>query len=392
MPRFLRDRSEGHQQRATTLELFYDLVFVFAITQISHHLLVHLSWAGVLQSAVMLVAVWWSWNYTTWVTNELDPESPVVRGVVVALMLLSLLMAVAIPDAFGDRALLFAVPYVVLQVGRHVFLALVTADRGSPERERAVRILLWFAVAGTFWVAGAVLDDPTRTVLWLVAVLVDLAGPVSTYRVPGLPRLDPSRWDVVAAHFAERFQLFVIIALGESIVITGATTAELTLDAPRSTAFVVAFLGSAAFWWLYFGDGATRAEHRLAAAGNRSTQVARDAYTYLHVLLVAGIILAAVGDELVIAHPGEHLHLPEAAVVVAGPAVYLLAQVLFRLRISGAVSVPPLLGAVLCLACLAVSTTVPALALALLLLAVVVAVVAAEGRPTARRRRAAAVA
>ncbi|GAB2912091.1 low temperature requirement protein A [Rhodococcus aerolatus] len=387
MPRFLRDRSPGHQQRATALELFYDLVFVFAVTQVSHHLLVHLTWTGVLQSAIMLVAVWWSWNYTTWVTNELDPESSVVRGLVVTLMLLSLLMAVAIPDAFGDRALLFAVPYVVLQVGRHLFLALVTADRGTPERERALRILVWFGAAGALWLAGALVDGPARTVLWVVAVVVDLAGPVSTYRVPGLPRLDPSRWDVVAEHFAERFQLFIIIALGESIVITGATTAELTLDPARSTAFVVAFLGSAAFWWLYFGDGAARAERRLAAAGTRSTQVARDAFTYLHVLLVAGIILAAVGDEIVIGHPGEHLHLPEASVVVAGPAVYLLGQTLFRWRTSGAVPVAPLVGGVACLAVLAVSTALPALVLALLLLAVVVVVVGAGARPAARRPR-----
>ena len=374
MPRFLRDRSAGHQQRATTLELFYDLVFVFAITQVSHHLLVHLSWSGALQSAIMLVAVWWSWNYTTWVTNELDPDAPAVRGMVVALMLASLLMAVAIPDAFGDRALLFALPYVALQVGRHLFLAFVTADRGTQERERAVRILVWFTAAGVFWITGAVVDDPVRAVLWVVAVLVDLGGPVSTYRIPGRPRMPQNSWDVEAEHFAERFQLFIIIALGESIVITGATTAELTIDASRAAAFVVAFLGSAALWWLYFGDGAARTEARLATAGDGRVGVARDAYTYLHVVLVAGIILTAVGDELVIAHPTEHLHLGEAVVVCAGPAVFLLGQLLVRLRIAGALAVPTLVGALVCIGLILLGTVVPALVLAAALLVVVVAV------------------
>ncbi len=387
MGRFERDRSEGNEQHATTLELFYDLVFVFAVTQVSHHLLGHLSWAGAGQSAILLVAVWWSWNYTTWVTNELDPESPVVRMVIVGVMLGSLLMAVAIPRAFGDRALLFAGAYVAIQVGRHLFLTYVAAERGTPGRDRASRILVWFYASGALWIAGALADGTARSLLWVLAVLIDLAGPLTTYVLPFRRAVAASTWDVEASHFAERFQLFIIIALGESIVITGATTADLTLDTARWTAFVVAFFGTAALWWLYFNYAAGMAGRRLALAGDERTSMARDAYTYLHAVLVAGIIVAAVGDELVIAHPTETLPTPEVLAVVGGPALYLLAHVLFRLRLAGSLSRKRLAGALACLACGLLGGVVSGLVLALLVLGVLVAVIVAEQVSGARRTR-----
>src|SRR5919202_5987465 len=154
-----RRRVTGQEQRATSLELFYDLVFVFAITQVSHLLLEHLTWVGVGQALLALLVVWWSWNYTTWVTNELDPESISVRLLMIALMLASLLMAVAIPQAFGERALLFAGSYVAIQVGRHLFLTFVAAEPGTIERERAGRILTWFVAAGALWVAGSLVGE-----------------------------------------------------------------------------------------------------------------------------------------------------------------------------------------------------------------------------------------
>src|SRR4051812_38247073 len=160
MTHFARLRGQD-EQRTTNLELFYDLVFVFAITQISHHLLEHLTWEGAGQSALLLLVVWWSWNYTTWVTNELDTESAVVRLLMIALMLASLMMAVAIPQAWGDDALLFAGAYVAIQVGRHAFLTFAAAGPGTLERQRAGRILTWFVAAGVFWIAGAVADGPT---------------------------------------------------------------------------------------------------------------------------------------------------------------------------------------------------------------------------------------
>src|SRR3954466_1759114 len=286
MTRFARPRGEG-EQRATSLELFYDLVFVFAVTQISHHLLGHLTWAGAGQSALLLLVVWWSWNYTTWVTNELDPESPVVRVLMIGLMLASLMMAVAIPHAFEDDALLFVGSYLAIQVGRHAFLTFVAAGRGELERERAGRILTWFVAAGVFWVAGAVADGEARTALWLIALAIDYSGPVALFWIPGRPFVGEAAWQVSTAHFSERFGLFIIIALGESIVITGATVSAADPDAPILAAFAPAFLVTAAMWWLYFTYVARIAERRLELAPNR-TRTARDAYTYLHVVLGAG--------------------------------------------------------------------------------------------------------
>jgi low temperature requirement protein LtrA len=386
-PRASLRRQPGVEQHATTLELFYDLVFVFAITQVSHLLLDHLTWIGAGQATLALLVVWWSWNYTTWVTNELDPDSIVVRLLLIGLMLASLLMAIAIPDAFGDKALLFAGSYVAIQVGRHLFLTFVAAEAGTNERVRAGRILIWFVAAGVLWIAGAIADGSARTMLWLAALAVDYAAPLVTFWVPGLPRLRPEAWqEVGTGHFAERFQLFIIIALGESIVITGATTAEHELSTATIVAFGLAFLITAALWWLYFSLVAAIAERRLAQAVNR-TVLARDAYTYLHVVIVAGILLSAVGDELVIAHPTEELKDAELAAVVAGPALYLLAHVLLRLRMSGTLAGRRLAGSLACLAVAAVGTFAPALVVAGLLFAVLVAVIVGDQIAGARRRQ-----
>jgi low temperature requirement protein LtrA len=386
MPRPSLRREAGVEQRTTTLELFYDLVFVFAVTQVSHLLLGHLTWEGAGQAALVLLVVWWSWNYTTWVTNELDPSSSVVRLLLIALMLASLLMAIAIPQAFGAKALLFAASYVAIQVGRHTFLTFVAAERGTIERERAARILTWFLVAGMLWIAGALADGSARTVLWLVALTLDYTAPLVMFWVPGRPRLRPEVWDVGTAHFAERFQLFIIIALGESIVITGATAADLDLTTARITALALAFLSTAALWWLYFNLVAAIAERRLAQAAHR-TLLARDAYTYLHVVIVAGILLSAVGDELVIAHPTDELRSPELIAVVCGPALYLLAHVALRLRMTHTISTRRLAGAVACLGVGGIGTFAPALVVAAVLLAVLVAVIVGDQVAAARRRR-----
>ena len=384
MSRYVRRRGGDEEQHATALELFYDLVFVFAVTQISHLLLEHLTLEGAAQSLLLLMVTWWAWNYTTWATNELDPDAVPVRLMLVAVMLLSLLMAVAIPQAFGDYALLFACSYAALQVGRHSFLAFVAYSRGTPERERAVAVLIWLAAAGALWIAGAVAHDGARTALWLAALAVDYGGPAVTYWVPGRPRLAPEVWDVETAHFAERFQLFIIIALGESIVVTGATTSELDLDAVRLTAFALAFLGSAALWWLYFDYVATVAQRRLLLAENR-TRLARDGYTYLHAVMVAGVIVAAVGDELVIAHPRDELAGAELAAVVAGPAIYLIALALFRLRMAGTLSRKRIAGAFGCIAVAAVGSFVSALTVLALVVTVLIAVIASERIAAARR-------
>jgi low temperature requirement protein LtrA len=384
MSRFQRPRDDGHEQRTTTLELFFDLVFVFAITQVSHLLLDNLTWEGVGHTVLALLVVWWAWNYTTWVTNELDPGSIVVRLMLLGLMFASLLLAVAIPDAFGDRALLFAGAYVAIQVGRHTFLTFGTATRRTIERERSARILVWLTAAGVLWIAGALADGEERTLLWVAALAIDYCAPLVLYWVPGRAKLGEGTWEVGTAHFAERFQLFLIIALGETIVIIGATTAELDLDAARLTALGLAFLSTASLWWLYFDYVARIAERRLELSHDR-TKLARDAYTYLHVVIVAGVILCGVGDELVIAHPTDELPGVEVAAVAGGPALYLLAQALFRLRMAGSIAWKRLVGALACLVVGLVLSSAPALVLAAALVAVLIGVIASERIAAARR-------
>jgi low temperature requirement protein LtrA len=388
MTHFARPRGED-EQRATALELFYDLVFVFAVTQISHHLLAHLNWTGAGQSALLLLVVWWSWNYTTWVTNELDPESPVVRLLMIALMLGSLLMAVAIPHAFGEDALLFIVSYLAIQIGRHTFLTFAAADRGEPERARAGAILVWFCFAAPFWLAGALVDGGSaRTVLWLIALAIDYAAPLLTFPLPGRA-LTIEAWEVETGHFSERFGAFIIIALGESVVVTGATTSELGLDTHTVIAFATAFLATAALWWLYFTGVARIAELRLRKAGSKRTAMARDAYTYLHAVLVAAVVVSAVGDELVIAHPGETLATPELVAVIAGPALYLLAHALFRLRVSGTLGWRRPLGAAVSVVLGAAlgALDASALPIAFALLVVLIAVIAGDQAAANRRSR-----
>src|ERR687893_2381044 len=383
---YSRRRTGGEGQRATTLELFYDLVFVFAITQVSHLLLEHLTWVGVGQSLLVLLVVWWSWNYTTWVTNELDTESISVRLLMISLMLLSLLMAVAIPQAFEGRALLFAASYVAIQVGRHTFLTFFASGPGTVERERAGRVLIWFVAAGVLWIAGALVEGPARVALWILALGLDYLAPLVVYWVPGLRRMAGSVWNVGTEHFAERFQLFIIIALGETIVITGATTADLDLDAAALAAFGSAFVTTAAMWWLYFNYVARIAQRQLELSENRAS-LARDGYTYLHVFMVAGIIVSAVGDELVIAHPTEVLPAAEIAVVVGGPGLYLLAHALFRRRMTGSWGPKRLYGAAGCLAVGAAGPFVPALVLAGLVIAGLSVVIASHPAAAPQRSR-----
>ena len=202
----LRDRSRG-EQRVTPLELFFDLVYVYAITQLSHLLLGHPTVGGALQTLFLLLVVWWAWQYTTWFTNWFDPDALPVRLVMVAVMLASLVMSVAIPEAFGERGLLFALAYVAIQVGRTGFAALVL-NRQHPLGDGFRRILAWFVASGVLWVAGGLAEGEARYVLWLLALGVDYAGPVARYWTPGLGSSRTEEWTIEGAHFAERCQLF----------------------------------------------------------------------------------------------------------------------------------------------------------------------------------------
>ena len=335
----IRTRGEG-EQRATFFELFFDLVYVFAVTQLSHHLVADLSWSGAAQSAFMLIALYWAWTYTTWMTNWFDPDTAPVRLVLVFVMAASLLIAVAIPEGFGAHALLFAGSYAGLQVGRNAFVVAVTPRGGFNRNFR--QILAWSVLSAPLWVTGGIVDaEELRWVLWLSALGMDLIGPLVSYWLPRMGTTPMSQWQIEGAHFGERFQLFVIIALGESIVLAGATASETGLSVDVVAALLLAFLSSTALWWLYFGQVAGTVLERIrAATPEERGQIGRDIYTYLHLPIIAGIVLVAVGDELVIAHPTDALHDAGALVALGGPALFLGGLMASAARLGHAQSVP----------------------------------------------------
>jgi low temperature requirement protein LtrA len=299
-------RQRGHEEaRVGMVELFFDLVFVFAVTQLSHSLLAHLDFTGAVQVTLLLLAVWWVWIYTSWVTNFLDPERVLVRMCLFVLMLAGLLLSSSIPEAFGNRGPVFAGAYVFMQVGRTLFFLWSIRGQPRPAVRNFQRVLSWLLLSSVFWLIGAFAEAHARLGWWTVALLVELVSPVVYFWVPGLGRSTTADWNVEGGHLAERCALFVIIALGESLLVTGATFATLDWNAVAIAGVIVALIGSVAMWWVYFDTGAERASRRIRHSTDPGRQ-ARSAYTYLHALIVGGVIVGAVGDELLLTHP-EHL-------------------------------------------------------------------------------------
>jgi low temperature requirement protein LtrA len=373
----MRRRQEG-EQRATFFELFFDLVYVFAVTQVSHHLLEEIGWAAAAETTFMLVAVYWAWNYTTWMTNWFDPDTVPVRLVLVFVMLASLLMAVAIPEGFGEHALLFACAYSGLQIGRNAFVVVVT-PRG-PFNQNFRKILAWSVLSAPLWLAGGIVDaDGFRWVLWLGALGLDLAAPLVAYWLPGAGAAPMSQWQIEGAHFGERFQLFVIIVLGESVVLAGATASEKGLSIDVVAALLLAFLSSTALWWLYFDQVADTVLERIrAATAEERGRIGRDIYTYLHLPIVAGIVLVAVGDELVLAHPTDNLHAPGALVALCGPVLFLGGLMACAARLGHAQSLPRAVAVVALLAAVPLASGTDGLVVSALLTALLAVLVLAE--------------
>jgi low temperature requirement protein LtrA len=330
----------GHgarDHRVSSMELFFDLVFVFAITQLSHLLLTHLDADGAFQTALLLLALWWAWVDTAWFTNWFDPDRRTVRFVLIGIMVATLIMAVALPEAFGDRGLLFAIPFVALQVGRFAFAVVATRDEPGLHRNFQ-RILAWRTASGLLWLAGGLAGEPLRPIFWITAVAMDSFGPAFGFFTPGLGRSTTRDWNISGAHMAERCQLFLIIALGESILVTGGTFGQLDITPATLSAFVVAFLGSVALWWVYF-DLSFDAAERAFESSSDPGRLGRIAYTYLHIPMVAGIIVTAVSDELVIEHPFGHISPHIVATVLGGPMLFLVGHLLFKQAVFGVWSI-----------------------------------------------------
>jgi low temperature requirement protein LtrA len=374
--RHLRARGEEGAERTTFVELLFDLVYVFAITQLSHLVLDDLSVAGVARAVFLLIVVWWAWIYTTWMTNWFDPESPAVRAVLTGVMLASLLMAAALPEALGENGLLFAASYVALQVARNA-AAMTLVGRHHRLRDVFERLLVWSAVSGALWLIGATLETDQRLLLWIPALALDLVAPLAGYWVPKRGRAMTSEWDIEGRHFAERCHLFVIIALGESIVVTGATASEAGLTPAVVACLAVAFLETVALWWLYFGAGTERSRAAVSASDDPG-RIARNAYTYLHLPIIAGIIATAAGDDLLIAGPHDPQHGVGLAIILGGPALFLLGEILFQRATVGRWNANRLVAAGLIVALAPLGIHVSALALAVIITIVLTALAIVE--------------
>ena len=369
---------DGHDgSRVGYVELFFDLVFVFAVTQLSHSLTAHPDVTTLVHTLILGWAVWWLWIDTTWVTNWLDPDTVPVRTMLLVLMLLGLLMSSAIPEAFEGKALLFAVPFVAIQVGRTLFTAWAMGRHWPENALNFVRITLWLSVSGALWIAGALADEHTRLALWVVAALLDLAGPRALFWVPLLGATDPRTWSVRGSHMAERVALFLIISLGESIIVTGTAFAELEVDAVTVLAFLAAFASTVLMWLLFF-DRSERSATAYFSGQTNPGMVAQTAYTYVPFLLIGGIVLTAVADELVLLHPLGHTATWTAGLVCGAAAVYLLGNALFRRATGGRWSAPHLVGVAAALALFAARGGLSPLALNWVSNAVLLAVIVGD--------------
>ena len=356
-------------RRTAPVELLWDLVFVFAITQVSTLLRSDLTWAGFGRATLVLALVWWAWSAYVWVTNAQDPDSPLLRGSLLAAGGVIFIAGLAVPHAYGSEGVLFAVTYVIVRLG-HLALYADASRRGNASLAAILGFGAWTCAALALLLAGSFLDGGWRVALWTAAALIDYAGPawLTRERLRGLQR-------VAVEHFAERYGLFVIICLGESVVAIGVGAQAHELDAELVVAVALTLIITGELWWAYFTRFAASAQERLRTVAD-PVLVAADAYSYIHLLIVAGIIVFAVGARETVADVSGHLLAPARLALCGGIAIWMVGGVAFRLRILGTVAWEKLAAAAACLVWFALSGGVPAWAvagvLALLLLALLV--------------------
>jgi len=371
-------RRDGHHAKVTFEELFFDLVYVFAVTQLSHELLTNLNLTGVIETLILWFAVWLGWQYTCWVTNWFDPETPRIRGMIFAVMLAGLVMASAIPGAFGERGIIFALAYVAIQVGRTAY---IVWELGSdhPLAANYRRMLGWVSISAIFWIAGAFVEHEARMALWAVAVVCEYVSPMFGFALPGLGRSKTRDWTIDGGHLAERCQLFVIVALGETLLATGATLARTeSWDVPILSALLATFLGTLAMWWLYFGTSSKDATDAITRSDDPGRIGAY--FHYIHAVLVGGIIATAVGNDLVLAHPHDAVKTAYALTLSGGPAIYLLGSAIYRKVVYGGLPVSHIVGLAALAALIPVASSVDLLTMGWLTTFVMLATGFWEGR------------
>jgi low temperature requirement protein LtrA len=320
----------------TPLELFFDLVYVFTVSQLAHNLLEHVDARGMAETLVLTLAVMYAWFMTVWTSNWLDGDRQPVRLLLLGLMFASLLMSTSVSEAFGDRAGLFVIGYLSIQIGRTAFA--VASFRGHRLHMHFVNALVWEVGTAPIWIAGIAVDGDARLVLWAVATLITYGGVIAGHPLPGRKSPFSSDSQIYAEHLLERFRLFFLIALGETVLTLGNAFADQPVQADRLLVLAVAFLGTVALWWCYFHRAEEIGMNAIEGAADASRIVGLGNYTLI--LMVIGIIAIAVGDELAIADPHGPSTLATAVLIFGGPAIFLLAQLGFIRRAAGRLPQP----------------------------------------------------
>jgi low temperature requirement protein LtrA len=339
-------------ERVTPLELFFDLVFVLAITQCTALMSHDPTWSGLAQGLLVLGMLWWAWTGYAWLTSVVDPEEGAVRLVMFGAIAALLLVSLCVPDAFGNLGLAFALIYGVVRTA-HIALFMLASPDDDGLRHSVIALAASTAIAVSLLMIASLFDGLAQGALWALALFLDMGGPYF---------FGSEGWKLVPEHFAERHGLIMIIALGESIVAIG-VGADHALDLGIGTAAVLGVALTAAMWWIYFDIVAIVAGRRLAEAepGKVQNEMARDSYSYMHLVMVAGIVLVALGMKKTIGHFDEHLHTVPAFALLGGVALYLLGHVSFRYRHIHSVNRQRLLLAIVLLLLVPVATEVPAL-------------------------------
>ncbi|MGR6320408.1 low temperature requirement protein A [Micromonospora soli] len=329
-------RDAESPRRVTLLELFFDLVYVVALALISRGLITDLGWERAVQALIMLMAMWWTWAITTLVTDMYDPQRPQIKLLIIAVMFGALLMTTAIPEAFGARGLVFAGTYVAIHLGRGLFLMPAVRHHRQTQR-RAARIFIWFAVSAVPWlIGGALTHDDAREWLWALALTIDYVGFRLAYPVPGLGVVPDAQRNVTAEHLSERYQQFFTIALGDAILVTGTVFSLHHSEVENLVAFAVAFSTTLLLWRIYVHKSGELLPHAIA----RSKEPSRFLNTapYTHLLMVAGVVTTAAGFDLVLLEPTGHTPPAWMAVILGGPAMFLVGRAAFEYEVFSRVS------------------------------------------------------
>jgi low temperature requirement protein LtrA len=368
--------SEAAEKRVAPLELFFDLVFVFALTQVTQHMSDDPTWTGLGQGMLVLAALWWAWGAYAWLTNYIAAEEDLERVLMVAVMGAFLVAALAVPNAFGDDAVLFGVAYAVAR-WLHIFIFAEAND--DLDAGEAIRRLARTALpAPALLIVAGFLDGTAQALCWVVALAIDFSGPY-VFGVRGF-RVSPG-------HFAERFALIVIIALGESIVAIGAGL-EGDLDAGVVGAALLGLVLAFALWWAYFDVVALVAERRFRESrGDHRLRIARDSYSYLHLPMIAGIVLIALGVKKTVQHVDAPLETIPAVALFGGLALYYAGHLAFRLRNVGTLNRPRTVATLACVAVIPLGTEVDAIVALAVAAAITSAVVTYEAIRYAEARQ-----